>query len=288
MSCQQDEFAFCQSELKRLDPVRHFAGLTAPQERRAGFLALQAFLAEVAAIPKRVSEPAMGEIQLTWWRDIVAESDAKDSVGCGGTNIGPVASALKQIQLQYALPKAQLEPIIEARRFDLYNDPMPDMAHFETYAGETEALALMLSAKILCDESAHDLSNLCGHGAMAICLAQHLFDWPQNAERQKLFLPADAFAIHGLTQKDLLAGASEAKVTSSIVALAKVAEMHHQKAMEALHSLPKSVRSQLAPAFLRLAPAKLMIKKRKKQPSGLLRLANWRCYWSIWRLAASL
>nr|WP_321444531.1 squalene/phytoene synthase family protein [uncultured Cohaesibacter sp.] len=288
MSDQQDDLTFCQSELKRLDPVRHFAGLTAPQARRADFLAFQAFLADVAAIPQRVSEPAMGEIRLTWWRDIVAESDAKESVSCGGTNIGPVASALKQIQHHYALPTAQLEPTIEARRFDLYNDPMPDMAHFETYAGETEALALMLSAKILCDESVQDLSDLCGHGAMAICLAQHLFDWPQNAERQKLFLPADAFAKHGLTQKDLLAGASEGKVTSSILALAALAEMHHARAMEALHGLPKSVRSELAPAFLRLAPAKLMIKKRKKQPMGLLRLANWRCYWSIWRLAASL
>ncbi len=288
MTDQQDDFAFCQSELRRLDPVRHFAGLTAPQTRRADFLAFQTFLADVAAIPKRVSEPAMGEIRLTWWRDIVAESDAKDSVGCGGTNIGPVASVLKQIQHHYALPKARLEPIIESRRFDLYNDPMPDMAHFETYAGETEALAMLLSAQILCAEGAYDLSDLCGHGAMAICLAHHLFDWPRNAERQKLFLPADAFAEHGLTQKDLLAGASEAKVTSSILALATVAEMHHQKAMEALHSLPKSVRSQLAPAFLRLAPAKLMIKKRRKQPMGLLRLANWRCYWSIWRLAASL
>lgn len=284
MSELHDDFAFCQSELKRLDPVRHFAGLTVPATVRADFLAFHCFLAEIAAIPTRVSEPAMGEIRLTWWRDIVTE--VVDDPTSDGANIGPVATALKVLQHRHGLLGEQLEPIIEARRFDLYNDPMPDMAHFETYAGETEALALMLSAQMLC-EDVDDLSELCGHAAMAICLAQHLFDWPQEAQRQRLFLPCDVLSEHGLSEHALFSGKHSAEFSPMIAAFCALAEMHHAKAMAALKGLPKDVRSRLAPAFLRLAPACLMIRMRKKQPEGLLRLANWRSYWAIWRMLVS-
>ncbi|WP_114008768.1 phytoene/squalene synthase family protein [Cohaesibacter intestini] len=287
MSDLHDAFAFCQSELKRLDSVRYFASLTAPEAVRADFLAFQCFLADVAVIPTRVSEPAMGDIRLTWWRDIVADATVDQSPGNEVVNVGPVASALQVVQHRHALPIDRLVPIIEARRFDLYNDPMPDMPHFETYAGETEALALMLSAQILCKDVA-DISGLCGHAAMAICLAQHLFDWPQNVERQKLFLPADAFAAHGLAQADLIADKSKANVAAALLTLGELAEMHHAKAMAELKLVPKDVRSQIAPAFLRLAPARLMIRMRKKHPARLLRLARWRCYGAIWRMAAAV
>lgn len=270
MSDLQDDFAFCQSELKRLDPVRHFASLTVAEARRADFLAFQCFLADLAAIPMRVSEPAMGEIRLTWWQDIVKNAGADQGEESEARSIGPLASCLKRIQHRYGLSEGHLLPIIEARRFDLYNDPMPDMAHFETYAGEVEALALKASTHILGADAKLDLSDLCGHAGMAICLAQHVFDWPSNAEKQRVFLPTDAFD------------------GPAIVALCEVAERHCAEAMAELTKLPRDMRGQLAPAFLRLGPARLMIQKRKKQPLGLLRLANWRCYWSIWRLAAAL
>ena len=286
MSEPKNAFLFCQSELKRLDPVRHFANLTVEQDKREDIAAFHCFLAEIASIPKRVTEPAMGEIRLQWWQDVIEQSaSAGSKQDTLGQNAGPVAAALKTLQQRCDLSPDILLQIIEARRFDLYNDPMPDMAAFETYAGETEALPLMLSAQIL-GLGGINLSYLCGHAAMAITLAQHLFEWPNAASQQKLFLPADRFSNHCVSTKGLISDPCCLAVGPAITALCDLAEDHHSKALAALKQLPKDKSGALTPLFLRLAPAQLMIKNRKKRPLDLLHLSNWRAYWRIWRMAA--
>ena len=150
MANPDDIFGFCQAELKKTDPIRHFVALTTPELHRPYIFALYAFLAEIDRIPKMVTEQTMGEIRLQWWKDTVTR-DADGTSGCGGANIGPLATALKDVIRRYNLPTQAIEQMIEARIFDLYNDPMPDMTAYETYAGETQALPLLLAAQILND-----------------------------------------------------------------------------------------------------------------------------------------
>ena len=255
-------------------------------DRRADFIAFQTFLAELASIPTRITEPAMGEIRLQWWHDVVSSAGSDNNFNGDRQNIGPLASALQAVQTQHGLPSAILQQIIESRSFDLYNDPMPDLESFETYAGETEALAMMLSAQILVEDQTQ-LSGLCGHAAMAICLADHLFGWPKTAQKQKLFLPKSYLSQQGVTPDDWFTNSNGASIRSAILDLCSLAEDHHTKALQHFYKLPKGIRAKLTPAFLRLAPTKLMIEKRKKQPMGLLYLSNWRAFWRIWRMAAS-
>ena len=58
------------------NPDRYLTALMAPRRVRGSLMALYAFNAELARIPALVSEPALGEIRLQWWRDAVDHMDA--------------------------------------------------------------------------------------------------------------------------------------------------------------------------------------------------------------------
>ena len=57
------------------EPYRALAALYAPEDKRAGLMALAAFNAEVAGVRDRISQALPGEIRLQWWRDTIASGD---------------------------------------------------------------------------------------------------------------------------------------------------------------------------------------------------------------------
>lgn len=282
-----DSFSFCQKELKRTDPLARFMALVASEEHRPALMVLDAFLADIARIPLQVTEPAMGEIRLQWWRDVVGAPDTGRDQGCGAANIGPLASALKDVMRQYQLSAATLQQLLDARVFDLYSDPMPDIAAYETYAGETRSLPLMLAAQILNNGILPEgIADLCGHAGMAISLSDHLYNWPRDAARQRLFLPLDAFTAHQVTVSDILTSKPSPRTEQAISDLCQLAREHHFKASAHLKSTKAQGNGHLLPALLMLAPAQLQLKKREKAPLKPLKLSNWRLYASVMRMAA--
>ena len=50
-------------------PDRFYAALFAQAEARADLIALAAFSGEIERISRQVSEAALGEIRVAWWRD---------------------------------------------------------------------------------------------------------------------------------------------------------------------------------------------------------------------------
>ncbi|WP_319531920.1 squalene/phytoene synthase family protein [uncultured Cohaesibacter sp.] len=282
-----DTFSFCQEELKRTDPVAHFIALIAAEKNRPALMVLYAFLAELKRIPRQVSEPTMGEIRLQWWKDVIAGSATQASEGCGGENIGPLGAALRTIIRQYQLPVSALQSIIEARIFDLYNDPMPDLNTYETYAGETRSLPLALAAQILNDGTPVDgLSDLCGHAGMAIALSEHLTEWQKTTKERKLFLPLEFFASHGVHLTDIHARTNDGEVKAALMDLVQRGEEHLFKAEAFLKSLDGGSKGPLSPAFLGLAPTALRLKRLQKDPMTHHSIPNWRQYASIVRRAA--
>ena len=131
--------------LRDNDRDRYFASLVIPETARSAVQALYAFNADVASIRDRAREPAPGEIRLQWW------ADALKGEGHGAVRSNPIAAELLDAVAAYRLPTGPLLRLIEARRFDLYDDPMPDLQRFEGYAGETASVLLQLDAMILND-----------------------------------------------------------------------------------------------------------------------------------------
>ena len=245
-----DSFALAAAELRALDRDRYAASLMVPGEHRAGVQSIYAFAAEIAAIRERVSEPGPGEIRIQWW------VDALEGEGHGAIAANPVADALFRTLETYGLPAGPLVRLLAARRFDLYNDPMPDLGQFEGYAGETVSVLHQYAAMILAGGTVDEAADAAGHLGVASALTGHLRAFGYNAARGQLYLPLAIFTAHGVREADIYAGAKSPQLTAALDQVVDLAREHVGKAQAALSHLD----SDLRPALCALALVKADLK----------------------------
>ena len=82
-----------------------------------------------------------------------------------------------------------LTRLIAARRFDLYDDPMPDIATFEGYAGETVSALYQLARDDPQWRQPVETGDAAGHLGVAHALIGHLRAFGYNASQGRIFLP---------------------------------------------------------------------------------------------------
>lgn len=99
------------------DEARFLAALLAPVQSREALFALIAFNAELAKIPISVSEPMLGEIRLTWWREALA-----DLFDRGTVQGHEIIEALAEAHKARPLARDGLEALIDARLFSLSDE----------------------------------------------------------------------------------------------------------------------------------------------------------------------
>ena len=121
----QDAFSYSAELVRSTDRDRFIATLFAPVQRRAGLHALYAFSLEVARVRDLAREAMPGEIRLQWWREVLQRQRE------GEASASPTAVAFLSTIEAYRLPVNVLLTLIEARRFDLYNEPMVTIAQLE-------------------------------------------------------------------------------------------------------------------------------------------------------------
>jgi phytoene synthase len=162
MALSRDEaYGACLTQLRATDFDRYLACLLMPAERRGAVAALYAFNAELARVRDLIREPLPGEIRLQWWRDFIDRPEQGENLA------NPVAAGLHHAIQDHGLPRPALSVMTEARIFDLYDDPMPDRAAFELYAGETASALIQLSGLILDPASAPAIAEAAGHAGIA-------------------------------------------------------------------------------------------------------------------------
>ncbi|WP_068081620.1 phytoene/squalene synthase family protein [Polycladidibacter stylochi] len=251
---------YCADLLKQHDWDRYAATLMAPQAMQPPLFALYAFNCEIARIRSFVQEPMPGEIRLQWWVDALQGS------GHGDVTANPVAAALLTTIADYRLPLEPLLNLIEARRFDLYNDPMPDLASFEGYCGETCSHLFQLAAMIalkssrLSLEDAPALADLCGHAGVAYAGCGLLKALPYTNSRSQLFIPQSLLQQHQVNQSELFANRFSPQVDALLQVMIGIITKHDALAREAARLAPK----QIYPVFAGLGLVKHQLKNWKK------------------------
>jgi phytoene synthase len=246
---KSENAAFAATELRANDRDRYFATLVLPDAARAAITALYAFNAEIASIRDRAKEAAAGEIRLQWWHD------ALTGEGHGTVRANPLADALLDTVAEYGLPIPALIRMIDARRFDLYDDPMPDMATFEGYAGETVSALYQLAAMVL-NRGPVEPGDAAGHLGVAHALIGHLRAFGYNASRGRIVLPRDVFATCGVNEADIRAGKESENLSVALTRFADVATDHLRKSDTAIAALPRNLRPAFAAAALLRAQLK--------------------------------
>jgi phytoene synthase len=156
----------CLELVRSADKDRFLASLFAPDGKRAALLALYAFNIEMARVRRSVSEPALGEIRYRWWRDTI------EAIYRGEASSHPVAQELARAIEQGNLPATALLDLITAREFDLFDDPMPNIAALEGYLGETSSTLIQMASLILAGPEARANAEAAGLAGVAYGIAR--------------------------------------------------------------------------------------------------------------------
>ena len=242
--------------LREADRDRYFASLFMKQPEQGAVQALYAFAADVASIRDRAREPAAGEIRLQWW------ADALKGEAHGNVRQNPLAAALLDAIAAYSLPVGPLLRLVAARRFDLYHDPMPDLASLEGYAGETVSVLYQLAAMILNGGAEVETGDAAGHLGVAHALAGHLRAFGYNASTGRIFLPMNILAANGVTEGEVLAGTESEGLFAALAQIGDLTQEHLHKADAAIRLLPRPLRPAFAPAAIIGRQAELAVRSR--------------------------
>ena len=120
------DIAACAEIVFKADRDRFAAVMAAPVALREKLFPLHALAVEVARAPWVTQEPMIAEMRLQWWRDALAEI-AEDKPARRHEVVSPLAEILTP-----DLAKV-LDGFVEVRRWDIYDEPFEDEAHFKDY-----------------------------------------------------------------------------------------------------------------------------------------------------------
>ena len=274
----QDAFAHCEGLVRAADKDRFLASLFAPAEHRDALLALYAFNLEVARVREVAHEAVAGEIRLQWWSDVLG------GAGRGEVAAHPVAAALLETMARYQLPPERLTALIEARRFDLYDEPMGTLADLEAYADGASTSLIALAAQILAGGEEPDIRMLSHHAGLAHAFVGLLAAFSIHAGRGQVFVPLEILARHGATRQQVLGGQATPQLHEALAELRLHARRHLRAAQQELAAAPPAVMPALLPVAL-AGPTLARMERRGYDPFTPLEIAAWRRQLILWRAA---
>ena len=250
-------FAHCEALVREGDPDRYWASLFAPAGKRRHLHALYAFNFEIARVRESVREALMGEIRLQWWRDAL-QGEVR-----GDVRANPVAAALDDTIVKFRLPRQSLVDLIDARIFDLYEDPMPSLNDLEGYCGETSSSLIQLSGIVLSDGAESSTADAAGHAGVAYA--------------------ADILAHHGVVRDDIVAGRGGPGLRSALADMRAVIRRHLDQARTLRSTIPPAAEPAFRPLAL-VEPYLKAMERRDYDPFHTqVDLPQWRRILALWR-----
>ncbi|WP_230531977.1 phytoene/squalene synthase family protein [Microvirga roseola] len=271
------DFAHCEALVREGDPDRFWSTLFAPADKRPHLHALYAFNFEIARVREAVREALMGEIRLQWWRDAL-QGEMR-----GDVRANPVAAALDDTIVKFRLPHQSLVDLIDARIFDLYEDPMPSLNDLEGYCGETSSSLIQLSSIILAGGSDTGTADASGHAGVAYGITGLLRAFPWHARQGRVYVPADILARHGVVRDDVVAGRGGPGLAAALADLRAVARRHLEQARTLRATIPAAAEPAFRPLAL-VEPYLRAMERRDYDPFQTpVELPQWRRIWALWR-----
>jgi len=274
--------AYCADLVRESDFDRYAASLFAPPERRAQLLALYAFNAEIARVRDQISQALAGEIRMQWWVDVLTGKSAGDA------QANPVAAQLLSAIEACGLSRASLSDLIEAHRFDLYDEPMQTAAEMEGFLDQTAGKLFLLGARVLGAGvpavRSQLLDALAHHASLAVGLTTLIEAIPRHAARRQLYVPREQIEQFGVSVDAVFAGQSSIELTQLVRSLADAAARQFDEAMKLMPGIDDAMR----PSFLLLALVPPRLKRLDRDgydPFRLAPLSRLRRLWTLWLMS---
>jgi len=191
MECADEHIAYCAGLVERDDHDRYLTVLHARAADRPALFALYAFNLEIAKTRETVTEPALGEIRLQWWRETI------EGIYAGACREHPVARGLDALRKATDLTEASLQALINGREADLYDEQPETLAELEAYAAGTGGAVQALAAMFLGGDAT--AQRAAGQVGTAWALAGLMRALPLHLAQGRVFMPRALMREEGLT-----------------------------------------------------------------------------------------
>ena len=236
----QDAFAYCAELVRTADRDRFIASLFAPAERRGALHALYAFNVEIARV-REVAREALARRN----PPAMVERRGQSRARRGGERQSGCRGSARHDRALSSSPRSLLD-LIEARRFDLYDDPMGTLDDLEAYLRQTSSSVFSLAMLILAGAEFEAVAEPAG---IASGLTQILRAFPAHVARHQLYVPTEILERHQVRLHDVFAGRSSPGLVAAFAELRDIARRHLTTAGQELKALPL----EAVPALLPLA-----------------------------------
>ena len=274
------------------DATEHCAGLArahardqwlgalyASADARGALFALASFDYEIRHALKRARDPNLTAIRLAWWREVISGERQAEAAG------NPVALALRAAIDAYALPRAWLEAMLDARLQEIAPQDDFNLVAFRAFADESEGARLRLASRIAAGGQDLDPADAHAPAGMALALTRLLKELPFKAGSAPTLIPTDVAARHGVSVADFDARRVSPGV---LAACAELRGLARDELAEAERRL-KSSGPAILPAFIPLAPLRLDLDRLDRNADrpfeAVSEVSPLRRQWAIWRWA---
>ena len=265
------------AHVRALDPDRYLATLFAPAAAQPHLFALYAFSADIARVRALIHEPLPGEIRFQWWRDLL------NGAPHGAAEANPIALALLATIETCKLPRKPLLDLIEARTFDLYDDPMPTWLDCEGYCGETSSALISLACLCLSGGQETGHAEAAGHAGVAYALTGLLRAFPWTSRRGQVFLPVELLTTHGVDPTDIRRGLDTIGLRAALAEARTRAADHLSKTRALIGAVPPAIAPAFFPVCL-VEPYLAALAGQKGDPFRAdVDIARLRKLWIFWR-----
>jgi 15-cis-phytoene synthase len=271
----QSNFEHCAALVREHERDRYLATLFAPAEKRDALFPLYAFHVEIGRVRALSREPIAGEIRLQWWREVLCgERD-------GEARAHPVAAALREALRRHGIGGQRLLGLIDAHGFDLYDEPMANLAALQDYAVATDSTVMTVAGEILSADAPETVMRDAG---VAQTFTSVLQSFALHAARRQLYVPLDVSSRHGVDLERIFAGQADDALRAALGDMRAKARAHLAAAGAHIGAMPDAILPVLLPLAL-IGPELRAMDRRDYDPFRPKPLPPWRRQWLLWRAA---
>jgi len=191
-----DPHQYCQEKAAPSGSSFYYSFLFLPPERRRAITALYAYCREVDDVMDECSDADVARMKLAWWRKEVAEI-------FHGTPQHPVTRALAEGATRFNLSEKLLNEIIDGMQMNLDFNRYPDFDTLKLYCHRVASVVGNVSAEIFGHQDRQTLDYASDLG-LAFRLTSIIRDVGEDARRNRIYLPLDEIARHGVSESDIL------------------------------------------------------------------------------------
>lgn len=258
-------------ELRKIHKPLYLCSLYFTEDRQAAARAILLFFEEVRNIPNTISEPMLGEMRTTWWRDLIEKGHIETA---GAPLARELISVIEAHNLDKELFFNLLNGVTEDLYIQLYKDQKQLYRYFDSTSG---SLFRLLSA--LNGQEMREISSSAG---LLYGRTLHLYETAKHLQRHKIYWPEDLLDTHKSSAQMVL----EQKITPELSALiSNQIRLTEQDLME-INKLLGTVIEGQKPAFAPLSlirPWVRAISRTKNILAEITPLSALGFQWHLWK-----